>query len=136
VTRIGIVYPRANIDTVPSLVGAAEAFADAGYNVDLFTYSQAGQPSPALRLTRIRVRSLGVLGLAEQSTASLRGVVKRAGVAAGRGPSAAAARLSSPRGSLARGSRIAARARGAVLDACRTVRVRDRRRSGRSGTGA
>jgi glycosyltransferase involved in cell wall biosynthesis len=116
VTRIGIVYPRANIDTVPSLIGAAEAFADAGYDVDVFTYSQAGQPSPHFGSPRIRVRSLGTLGLAEQSTASLRGVVKRAPWLPG------AARAPLLRGyevlgaGLARGSRIAARARG-VLDA-------------------
>jgi hypothetical protein len=116
VSRIGIVYPRANLDTVPSLVGAAEAFADAGYDVDLFTYFQAGQPAPHFGSPRIRVRSLGRLGLAEQSTASLRGAVKRASWL----PSAARAPLL--RGyqvlgaGLARGSQIAARARSAVLD--------------------
>jgi hypothetical protein len=116
VSRIGIVYPRANLDTVPSLIGAAEAFADAGYDVDLLTYSQAGQPSPRFGSPRIRVRSLGTQGLAEQSTASLRGVVKRAAWLPG------AARAPLMRGyqvlgaGLARGSRIAARARSVVAE--------------------
>ena len=46
-SRVAIVYPRANVDTVPSLIGAAEAFAEQGYFVDLFTYTQAGQPEPS-----------------------------------------------------------------------------------------
>ena len=114
-SRIGIVYPRANLDTVPSLIGAAEAFADSGYDVDLFTYSQAGQPSPRFNSPRIHVRSLGSLGLAEQSTARLRGAVKRAAWLPG------VARAPLLRGyqvlgaGLERGSRIAARARGAAL---------------------
>jgi glycosyltransferase involved in cell wall biosynthesis len=116
VSRIGIVYPRANLDTVPSLIGAAEAFAEAGYDVDLFTYSQAGQPAPHFGSSRIRLRSLGTQGLAEISTASLRGVVKRAAWLPG------AARAPLVRGyqalgaGLARGSRIAARARSVVAE--------------------
>ena len=70
--RVGIVYPRANVDTVPSLIGAAEVFAEHGYDVDLFTYTQAGQPVPEFSSPRIRLRSLGVDGLADHSTAGLR----------------------------------------------------------------
>ena len=46
-SRVGIVYPHANVDTVPSLVGAAEVFAEHGYDVDLFTFDTPGGPSVA-----------------------------------------------------------------------------------------
>jgi glycosyltransferase involved in cell wall biosynthesis len=114
VTRIGIVYARANIDTVPSLVGAAQVFAEHGYEVDVFTVLQAGQPAPEFSSPRIHVRSLGLDGLAERSTTGLRGAVKRAGWL----PHAARAPLL--RGyqvfgaGLAYGSRVVARARSAV----------------------
>ena len=49
--RLAIVYPRANLDTVPSLIGAAEQLAEAGHEVDVFTYRQAGQPEPEFMLT-------------------------------------------------------------------------------------
>ena len=114
--RVGIVYPRANVDTVPSLIGAAELFAEHGYDVDLLTYTQAGQPVPLFNSKRIRLRSLGVDGLADHSTAGLRSLVKRVGWL----PSAARAPLT--RGyaalgaGLAHGSRLAARARSAVAE--------------------
>jgi glycosyltransferase involved in cell wall biosynthesis len=79
VSRVAIVYPHANLDTVPSLVGAAELFAEHDYDVDLFTRTQAGQPAPTFGSPRIRVRSLGVDGLADYSTAGLRSFVKSAG---------------------------------------------------------
>jgi glycosyltransferase involved in cell wall biosynthesis len=116
VSRIGIVYPNANIDTVPSLIGAAEAFAEHGCDVDLFAYTQAGQPVPQFSSPRIRLRSLGVEGLADHSSVGLRSLVKRASWL----PSAARAPL--VRGyqvlgaSLAHGSRLAARARSAVAE--------------------
>ncbi len=77
-SRVAIVYPRANIDTVPSLVGATELLAGRGYEVDVFTVSAAGQPQPRFAHDRIRVHSLGVEGLADQSTARLRSAVRRA----------------------------------------------------------
>jgi len=110
VSRIGIVYPNANVDTVPSLIGAAEAFAEHGYDVDLFAYTHAGQPAPRFNSARIRLRSLGVEGLAEHSSVGLRSLVKRASWI----PTVARAPLA--RGyqvlgaSLAHGSRLAARA--------------------------
>jgi glycosyltransferase involved in cell wall biosynthesis len=79
VKRVAIVYPRANIDSVPSLVGAAEAFADRGYDVDLYTLLQAGEPDPRFSSPLIRPRSLGTVGLADQTTAGLRGAVKSLG---------------------------------------------------------
>jgi glycosyltransferase involved in cell wall biosynthesis len=116
VSRIGIVYPNANIDTVPSLIGAAEAFAEHGYDVDVFAHTLAGQPAPQFSSARIRLRSLGVDGLADHSSVRLRSLVKRASWL----PSAARAPLA--RGyavlgaSLARGSRLAARARTAIAE--------------------
>src|SRR6516162_2661364 len=68
VRRVAIVYPHANLDTVPSLIGAAEQLARAGYQVDMFTYRQAGQPDPDFASPSIRLRSLGVEGLADHST--------------------------------------------------------------------
>ncbi|MDQ6671399.1 MAG: hypothetical protein M3069_11730 [Chloroflexota bacterium] len=115
-SRIGIIYPRANIDTVPSLIGAAETFADHGYDVDLFTLTLAGQPAPEFSSPRIWLRSLGHEGLADHSTAGLRSLVKRAGWL----PNSARAPLA--RGyavlgaGLAHGTRFAARARGVVAE--------------------
>ena len=115
-SRIGIVYPRANIDTVPSLVAAAEQFADAGFDVDVFTFVQAGQPRAAFHSSRVRVRSLGTEGLADQTTAGLRSAVKRAGwlPQAARGPLQVGYRALGA--GLAHGSRLAARARARVAD--------------------
>ena len=114
--KIAIVYPRANIDTVPSLIGAAEELAAHGYDVDVFTYTQAGQPAPEFGSARIRLRVLGTAGQVDHSTARLRRLVKRAGWL----PSAARAPLA--RGyqalgaGLAGGSRLAARARVAMAE--------------------
>src|SRR5919202_420801 len=111
--KVGIVYPRANVDTVPSLVGAAEMFAQVGYDVDLFTYTRAGQPAPAFGSPRIRQRSLGLDGFAEHSPAGLRSLAKRAAWLA------APVRAPLTRGyhvlgtGLAHGSRIVAHARNA-----------------------
>jgi glycosyltransferase involved in cell wall biosynthesis len=114
--RLAIVYPRANLDTVPSLIGAAEQLADAGHDVDLVTYRQAGQPDPEFAAPNIRLRSLGVEGLADFSTAGLRGAVKRVGWL----PSVARAPLVRTYNvlgaGLAGGSRLAARARSAVAE--------------------
>ena len=114
--RIALVYPRANLDTVPSLIGAAEQLAEAGYEVDVFAYRQAGEPDPAFDSERIRVRPLGVEGLADHSTAALRSAFKRVGWL----PSVARvplARTYNVLGAgLASGSRLAARARSAVAE--------------------
>src|SRR5579864_3635584 len=114
--RVGIVYPRANLDTVPSLIGAAEQLADAGFGVDIFTYRQAGQPDPTFASPRIRIRALGVEGLADHSTAALRSAVKRVSWIpnVARGP---LVRTYNVLGAgLAGGTRLAARARSAVAD--------------------
>ncbi|MBV9579256.1 MAG: hypothetical protein JO057_11775 [Chloroflexi bacterium] len=114
--RVAIVYPRANLDTVPSLIGAAEQLAEAGYAVDVFTYRRAGQPDPSFSSANIRLRQLGVEGLADYSTASLRSVVKRVGWL----PSVARAPLVRTYNVLGAGlagsSRLAARARSAVVE--------------------
>jgi hypothetical protein len=116
VSRIGIVYPRSNVDTVPSLIGAAEALAEYGYDVDLYAYTLAGQPAPRFTSERIRSRSLGVEGLTDHSSVGLRSFVKCASWL----PDGARAPLL--RGyravgtGLAHGSRIMARARGAVAE--------------------
>jgi glycosyltransferase involved in cell wall biosynthesis len=111
--KVAIVYPRADIDTVPSLVGAAEAFAARGYGVDLYTMIQAGQPPAQFSSPLIRQVSLGVLGLTEQGTAGLRGVVKRMGWV----PSAARTPLGQGyralNASVLHGSRLVAKVRSA-----------------------
>lgn len=116
VKRIALVYPRANLDTVPSLVGAAEQLAEAGYAIDVFTYRRAGQPDPAFAAQHIRLRPLGVEGLADHSTAALRSAVKRVAWI----PSVARAPLVRTYNvlgaGLAGGSRLAARARAAVAE--------------------
>jgi glycosyltransferase involved in cell wall biosynthesis len=114
--RIGIVYPRANIDTIPSLVGAAELLAEAGHMVDLVTYATAGQPAPVFGSPSVRLRPLGVEGLADHSTAGLRNAVKRAGWLPGvaRAPLARTYRVLGA--GLAGSTRLAARARNAVAE--------------------
>jgi glycosyltransferase involved in cell wall biosynthesis len=77
-SRVAIVYPRANIDTVPSLVGAAELLAARGHEVDIYCYSAAGEPAPHFAQPGVRLRSLGVEGLADQTTAGLRSAVRHA----------------------------------------------------------
>jgi len=77
--RVGVVYPRANLDTVPSLVGVIEALAKRGYEVDVFTRSIAGQDEPAFSSPNVHLLSLGVEGLAERATAGLRGAVRCVG---------------------------------------------------------
>lgn len=112
--RIGLVYPRANIDTVPSLVGLVEELGARGHDVEVFTYLQAGQPAPSFDSPGVRTRLLGVEGLADFSTAGLRSVVKRVGWL----PNAARAPLARTYqalgAGLAGGTRLAARARSAV----------------------
>jgi len=114
--KIGIVYPRANVDTVPSLVGAVDMLAEAGHQVHLFTHTVAGQPPPSFASPGVRLRLLGVEGLAEYSTAGLRSAVKRAnwlpGVA--RAPLIRTYRVLGA--GLANGSRLATRARSAVAE--------------------
>lgn len=114
--RIGIVYPRANVDTVPSLVGAAEMLADAGYEVDLFTYTAAGQAPPAFASPRVRLRPLGVDGLIDFSTAGLRSAVKRATwlPSVARGPLVRTYKVLGA--GLAGGSRLVARARSTLSE--------------------
>jgi glycosyltransferase involved in cell wall biosynthesis len=114
--KIGVVYPRANVDTVPSLVGAVDLLAQAGHDVHLFTYAAAGQAPPTFACASVRLRLLGVDGLAEFSTAGLRGVVKRAGwlPSVARAPLIRTYRVLGA--GLANGSRLAARARNAVAE--------------------
>jgi glycosyltransferase involved in cell wall biosynthesis len=116
--RIGLVYPRANLDTVPSLIGTAELLAERGHSVEVFTHQQAGQPPPAFTSPRIRLRWLGVEGLADHTTAGLRNLIKRAGWL--QLPGVARAPLERTYqalgAGLAGGSRLAARARSVVMD--------------------
>jgi hypothetical protein len=79
VERVGLVYPRANLDTVPSLTCAAELLAEHGYAVDVFTYFAAGQEPPRFSHPRIRLRTLGTEGVADASTARLRSIARRGG---------------------------------------------------------
>ncbi|HET6318662.1 MAG TPA: hypothetical protein VFG86_19575 [Chloroflexota bacterium] len=111
-SRVGIVYPRANIDTVPSLVAAVEEFARTGYAVDVFAYTQAGQPEPTFDSPRVHLRSLGVEGLVDHSTAGLRRLAKRVLPSSARAPLRFGYRALAQ--GLARGSRAAVRT--AVLE--------------------
>jgi hypothetical protein len=77
--RLAIVYPRASLDTVPSLTNAAELLAERGYSVDVFTYVAASQPAPRFAHRQVRLRPLGVEGVADASTAGVRKVVRQAG---------------------------------------------------------
>jgi glycosyltransferase involved in cell wall biosynthesis len=90
--------------------------AQAGHDVHLFTYAAAGQAPPAFACSSVRLRLLGVDGLAEYSTAGLRGVVKRTGwlPTVARAPLIRTYRVLGA--GLANGSRLAARAKNAVAE--------------------
>jgi len=114
--KVGIVYPRANVDTVPSLVGAVEVLAEAGHEVHVFTYAVAGQRLATFTSSRVRVHTLGVEGLAEHSTAGLRHAIKRASWLPGVARAPLIRTYSVLGAGLATGSRLAARARSAVAE--------------------
>jgi glycosyltransferase involved in cell wall biosynthesis len=57
--RIAIVYPRTNVDSVPCLVGAADALARAAYDVDLLVSTRAGAPLPCFATDRVHIVSIG-----------------------------------------------------------------------------
>src|SRR5438876_8020156 len=72
--RVAIVYPRANLESVLSLIGATEELAARGFEVEVLTYSTAGQPAAVFNSPRVRVCLLGVVGLVVYSHALLRGL--------------------------------------------------------------
>jgi glycosyltransferase involved in cell wall biosynthesis len=110
------VYPHPNLDSVPSLVAAIERLADRGYDVDVHTTLQAGQAAPSFASTRVRIRPLGTEGLVDQTTAGLRSRLKRAGWLPGVARAPLARTYQAIGAGLANGSRVAARARSAVLE--------------------
>jgi glycosyltransferase involved in cell wall biosynthesis len=63
--RVGIVYPRATLDSAPSLCNAADLLARRGYAVDLFTCVNQGMAPPRFASRSIRICSLGPEVLAD-----------------------------------------------------------------------
>jgi hypothetical protein len=63
--RVGIVYPRATLDSAPSLCNAAELLARRGYAVDIFTHVNPGAGAPTFAGWNISIRSLGTEALAD-----------------------------------------------------------------------
>lgn len=57
--RIGIVYPRAAVDSVPPICQAAELLARRGYQVDLLACVDAATPPPRFAEPNVRLVSLG-----------------------------------------------------------------------------
>jgi glycosyltransferase involved in cell wall biosynthesis len=122
VAVVGIVYPRANLDTVPCLTVAAEMLAEHGYSVDLFTYLVAGQAPPRFDQQRVRLRPLGTQGVAEASTAAVRDLARRADWLRRSGLRTPLARGYAAVGAgLAQGSRLLARARSVDRPAYRCL---------------
>ena len=77
--HVAIVYPHGNLDSTP-LATAAELLAQHGYTVDVFTLAAAGQSPPHFVASdRIRLHSLGIEGLADVSTSSLRAAFRHLG---------------------------------------------------------
>lgn len=111
--RVGIVYPRATLDSTP-LAAAAELLAEHGYDVDLLILNSAGQAPPRFASERIRLRWLGVDGLAHASASVVRGAVRRAGWLPRVVRRPLAAGYLALGAGLANGSRALARARLAV----------------------
>jgi hypothetical protein len=111
-----MVYPRANLDTVPSLVAGVEQLAEAGYDVDVFTYLRSGQPAPTFDTSRVRIRPLGTEGLIDRTTAGLRSRVKQVGWLPSLARAPLARTYQALGAGLASGSRMAARARSAIQE--------------------
>jgi hypothetical protein len=109
--RVSIVYPRANLDTIPSLVNTADLLAQHGYAVDVLTYSNPATPPARFDSPNVRVRSLGVEGL---TTPALGGALRRGGWLrrVARAPLARGYRVLGA--GIARGSQAVARARTLV----------------------
>jgi hypothetical protein len=59
-------------------MGAIDLLAERNHTIDVFTYLAAGQPPPTFGSPNVRLRSLGVEGMVDQSTAGLRGAIKHA----------------------------------------------------------
>jgi glycosyltransferase involved in cell wall biosynthesis len=77
--RVAIIYPRANIDTVPSLSGAVELLARRGFEVDVYALTGAGS-APVFPSPRVHVWSLGSdAGAPRRAPAALRGLFDRTG---------------------------------------------------------
>lgn len=108
---VGIVYPRATLDSVPCLVVAADLLAEHGYAVDLLTVTRAGQPLPHFGSPRVRICSLGLDGLAERPPDALRGAVRRFGWLRRTASGPLSKSYATLGAGLAHGSRLVARAR-------------------------
>jgi glycosyltransferase involved in cell wall biosynthesis len=77
--RVGIVYPRSNLDTVPSLVNMVELLAGAGYAVDLYTWLAADGSRPVFASPHVSVRPLGVEDKPAPASAAWRRALRRGG---------------------------------------------------------
>lgn len=122
--RLAVVYPHPNLDTIPSLVATIEALARAGHHVTVFTLTGTEHtPARFAASDRIQVDTLGRDASADldRATAGVRGLVKRSGWLrrVARGPLMRSYRALGL--SLSHGSRLAARARGAMAPGARPV---------------
>lgn len=77
--RVAIVYPRANLDTVPSLFNAAELLDRHGYGVDLFVRTAPSGEAPRFASPGIRLRSLGAEVAVTAPPSGLRHALRRTG---------------------------------------------------------
>ncbi|GAC1325551.1 MAG: hypothetical protein NVSMB2_24190 [Chloroflexota bacterium] len=114
---LAVAYPHANLDTIPSLVAVIEMLANAGHAVDIYTVANADHLTPRFAAAdRIRLRPIGRDTTADldRVTANVRALVKRGGwlPGAARGPLGRSYRALGV--GLQHGSRLAARARGAL----------------------
>jgi glycosyltransferase involved in cell wall biosynthesis len=110
VSRIGVVYPRANLDSVPSLVATIDDLAARGWPVDVFTVSRLGEPAPRFASPGVRLRSLGVEGVSPSPASGARRAVRWL-------PRPARAPLRRGLTALAHGTRLLAAARTRLVGA-------------------
>lgn len=76
---MAVVYPRATLDTVPSLFNAAELLDRHGFGVDLFVRSAGDAAPPRFTSQEIRLHSLGAETVAAPPPGALRQALRRSG---------------------------------------------------------
>lgn len=64
-TRIGIVYPFSNLDSVPSICNAVDMLAEAGFAVDVFTHRDSQHLVPRFYRAEVKVHAIPTLQRAQ-----------------------------------------------------------------------
>ena len=77
--RIGLVYPRVALDSVPQLCQLVELCARQGYQVDVFTLTSPDVPDPVFDANQVRLVPLGEASVAGGGSMPGAGAARRLG---------------------------------------------------------